>query len=213
VCCVITDPIVFHVCNKSISNYDIFIDTLEIERFLLTVRYYRPNVVGRSLSNALQYKSLPEMPPILCEAGERSTKILAYCLMPDHYHLLIRPTSLASLSKYIADVENSYTRYLNLRRSRRGPLWQNRFRRIPVKSDAQLRHVTRYIHLNPVTSYLCNRPEDWQYSSYRDYVNNPDVLGIYLKEVTMSSAVRYRRYVEDRIDYQRKLRLMKKHLI
>jgi putative transposase len=92
--------------------------------------------------------------------------------MPDHYHLLLKILKNKYLSKYISDVENSFTRYFNIRFKRKGPLWQTSFKAVRIKNDQQLLHVSRYIHLNPITANLVNRSEDWKFSSYQDFIND-----------------------------------------
>lgn len=116
--------------------------------------------------------------------------------MPDHYHLLIKSLSHEKISKYISDVENSYTRYFNIRNNRKGPLWQSRFKAVVIKNNLQLLHVSRYIHLNPTTNSLVNHPEDWRFSSY--------------KEISISNRFTYKRFVENNINYQRRLKQIKK---
>jgi hypothetical protein len=65
----------------------------------------------------------------------------------------------------------SYTKAINRRYERCGSLFQGRFRAIEVDSDGYLLHLTRYIHLNPVKAGFVERPEDWEFSSYREYVD------------------------------------------
>jgi len=73
--------------------------------------------------------------------------------------------------------------------------------------------VSRYIHLNPVSKRLVQLPEDWQYSSYLSYIKNKDLLGKYLSEISINTQQIYRRFVVDRIDYQRKLKEISKAYI
>ncbi len=70
-------------------------------------------------------------------------------------------------------------------------------------------HVSRYVHLNPVTNYLIEKPEDWLYSSYKFYLDN-NLLNNYLTEISVNSTEAYKKFVENNIDYQRKLKLIKK---
>ena len=65
---------------------------------------------------------------------------------------------------------NSYTRYFNEKIKRKGPLWEGRFKKVLVNSDEQLLHLTRYVHLNPVSAGIVEKPEDWPCSSYREYI-------------------------------------------
>jgi putative transposase len=72
----------------------------------------------------------------------------------------------------MSNVLNSYTRHFNNRTRRRGPLWQSRFKSVEVETDEQLIHLTRYIHLNPTTSNLAKKAEEWEYSSYKEFLGN-----------------------------------------
>ena len=101
---------------------------------------------------------------------EDTLDVLAYCLMPNHYHFLVRLRS-PHLSQQMHAFSLSYTKAINRRYERCGSLFQGRFRAIEVDSDGYLLHLTRYIHLNPVKAGFVERPEDWEFSSYREYVN------------------------------------------
>lgn len=133
--------------------------------------------------------------------------------MPDHYHLLVKIMANNVFSKYIGTVENSYTRYFNILNRRKGPLWQSRFRSIQIYSEEQLLHVSRYIHLNPVTDFLVDKPEQWEYSSYSKFIQNHSLLQSVLTEITIHKAKYYKKFVESRIDYQRKLKKIRKMLL
>ena len=74
----------------------------------------------------------------------------------------------------MGDILNSYSRYFNTKQKRKGPLWEGRFENVLIKTDEQLLHLTRYIHLNPVTAYLVDQAKDWQASSYNEYLENSD---------------------------------------
>ncbi|MEM9119215.1 MAG: transposase [Cyanobacteria bacterium P01_F01_bin.56] len=97
--------------------------------------------------------------------------VVAYCLMPNHYHFLIYLRE-ASLSAAMHRFTMSYTNAINRRYHRCGSLFQGRFQLIHVDSDAYLLNLTRYIHLNPVKDGLVKHLEDWEFSSYHEYVES-----------------------------------------
>ncbi len=200
----------YHICNKSIANYGIFTNDSNKERFLTCLDYYNNLSYDKSLSVFLRKNVFT--PILLREKKNQVVKIFAYCIMDDHYHLLIKTLLNNRLSKYINDIENSYTRFFNIKLERKGPLWQSNFRITRMKTDEQLLHVSRYIHLNPVTKYLVDKPEDWVYSSYKFYLDK-QLLSDYLKEISINNPSSYKKFVEDNIDYQRKLKLIKKLIL
>jgi putative transposase len=132
--------------------------------------------------------------------------------MPDHYHFLLKIMKSNSFSKFLGDVENSFTRYFNIRFDRRGPLWQNSFKAVEIRSNEQLLHVSRYIHLNPTTSRLVDKPEDWIFSSYKDFITNKNLLNDFMKEISINDITDYKKFVENNIEYQRELKNIKKLL-
>jgi putative transposase len=96
--------------------------------------------------------------------------ILAYCLMPNHYHLLVHSNIDDFSRRVMQPLSVSYTKAINKQQRRVGPLFQGPFQAVWVDRDAYLIHLSRYIHWNPVAAGLVKRPADWAFSSYRDYV-------------------------------------------
>ena len=201
----------FHIFNKSIAGFNIFQKTDCSQRFIELLDYYNNQIVLTKFSLAKQ-KNLYKYTSLLSFNNDRSIKIISFCIMPDHYHLLIKTDSIEKLSKLISDVENSYTRYFNIRFRRKGPLWQSRYKKVGIHTNQQLLHVSRYIHLNPSTKRLVDKLEKWEYSSYRSLINDPYWLKDVLTEISISSPNAYRKFVEDNKDYQITLRNIKKLL-
>lgn len=142
----------------------------------------------------------------------RLTQIIAYCLMPTHFHLIVKQLRNNGVSSHLSNSLNSYTRYFNTKHKRRGPLWEGRFKNVPVKSDEQLLHLTRYLHLNPVTASLVDRPQDWKYSSYKEYLSishSSENLCSYNNLLEVQSN-EYKKFVDDQISYQRELAKIRK---
>ena len=96
--------------------------------------------------------------------------VIAYCLMPNHYHFLFRQETEVLLSKFMQVLFNSYVQALNLQQGRTGTLFEGRFKHRCVDKWEYLMVVCRYIHRNPVKAGLAVKPEDWTYSNYREWI-------------------------------------------
>ncbi|MFA5770071.1 MAG: transposase [Patescibacteria group bacterium] len=200
---------IYHVFNKSISNFGIFKDLNNGQRFLNVVEYYNNRLIAKSFSQFI-FKKEYKYKNIIYPKEFALVKILSYCIMPDHYHFLLKIIRNHTFSKFISDVENSFTRYFNIKFDRKGPLWQNSFKAVEIRSNEQLLHVSRYIHLNPTTNRLVNKPEDWIFSSYKDFISNKILLNNFMKEISIDDIDDYKKFVENNVEYQRDLKHIKK---
>jgi REP element-mobilizing transposase RayT len=108
----------------------------------------------------------------------RGLKALVYCLMPNHYHILVGVEDKDALPRAMQGLQMSYSRAVNRGYARSGPLFQGPYSLRRVSTTEGLLHLSRYIHLNPVRSGIVHEPEDWPHSSYRTYVGLEDVLWI-----------------------------------
>ena len=91
-----------------------------------------------------------------------------YCLMDNHYHLLLKTPS-GNLPQIMRHINGAYTTYFNVKRGRSGHLFQGRYKAILVDADEYAKELSRYIHLNPVRAKMVERPEEYKWSSYQDY--------------------------------------------
>jgi REP element-mobilizing transposase RayT len=126
----------------------------------------------------------------------------AYCLMSNHYHLVIQ-LSEGRLSEGLQELNGSYARGFNRRHHREGHLFRNRFGSAPVERDAHLLEACRYVVLNPVRAGLCSAPSEWEWSSHRACVGMAPVpeflaVGEVLELFGLAeSRARYQRFVEE----------------
>lgn len=97
--------------------------------------------------------------------------IVAYCLMPTHYHFCVRPTDEADIAKFISRLLNSYVKAFNKRYKRSGRMFADRFKPVHVDKDEYLLHLCRYIHLNPVKAGLVQKPHYWAFSNFLEFVD------------------------------------------
>ena len=96
--------------------------------------------------------------------------MIAYCLMPNHYHFLLRQETEVPLSKFISLLFNAYVQPVNRQQGRRGTLFERRFKHVWVDLEEYLVHLYRDIHLNPWKAKLVSQLEDWPYSNYLEWI-------------------------------------------
>jgi putative transposase len=107
---------------------------------------------------------------LLAEAAERAgTAVWAYCLMPNHVHLILVPKTQDGLRATLADAHRRYTRHINARNDWTGHLWQGRFASVAMDEE-HLMHAVRYVSLNPVRARLVRRARDWKWASTRAHL-------------------------------------------
>jgi putative transposase len=107
---------------------------------------------------------------LLKYSGEKEATVLAYCLMPNHVHLLVRPSDEEGLAKMMQAVTLCYSKYFNGENGRTGRLWECRYYSTVIDGDSYLWTVSRYIENNPVRAGMVKRPEDYPYSSARAHI-------------------------------------------
>jgi len=100
--------------------------------------------------------------------------IIAYCLMPNHYHFLVRQDGETPAGLLFQRVFNAYTKAINKKYDRIGTLFQGRYRCILLDKTSYLFHLCRYIHANPVKAGLVASPEQWPFSNFREWIGSRD---------------------------------------
>jgi REP element-mobilizing transposase RayT len=130
-----------------------------------------------------------------------SIDVVAYCLMPTHYHLLVLVQEAEAVSRAMQRFSISYTKAMNKRFDRVGSLFQGSFQAKHINENRYLMHLSRYIHLNPVSAGLVESAKEWEFSSYRDYIGERDgqlpQSAIVLSQ--FESPDRYKDFVEDNL--------------
>lgn len=208
---------IYHVFNKTIDSKRIFLSDNISQAFIDTLKYYRSIKIKLSLSRfkALKETDRSKESAIIAYKKYFMVDILGYCLMPTHFHLLLMQLSDDGIKKYMSDVSNSFTRYYNIRKNRKGPLFMPRFKSREIVTDDQLKHVSRYIHLNPYSSKIIdsiNMLDEYKWSSYAYYIKDKKNELINTKpifELFNFDKPRYRKFVENNADYQRSLERFK----
>ncbi len=172
----------YHITSRGNERKDIFKNERDFERFLT----YLETAVQR-------YKAV----------------IHVYCLMSNHYHLLLE-THRGNLSQIIRHINGAYTTYYNTKWQRAGHLFQGRYKAILVEADEYAGELSRYIHLNPVRAGITDRPEGYRWSSYQYYIGKNripkwltvDYILSYFGRETTAAQKKYSEFVNPLIDQE-----------
>lgn len=204
---------VYHIFNKSIAGFKIFNNDSDGLRMVALLKYYQIKQPDVKFSYFMRLNRKEGLRSLQRQNTDNScaVAIIAYCVMPTHLHLILKQLEDRGISIFMNNILNSYSRFFNTKYNRKGPLWEGRFKNVLVRTDEQLLHLTRYIHLNPVTANLVDSPHLWHVSSYNEYLsnlNNEDKFCSY-KDVIDMEPHTYKNFVLDRVAYQRELKEIK----
>lgn len=203
---------IYHIVNRSIAKFCIFNDKTN-PRFLELLNFYRffdPPVKFSYLNKIKQKERL-----ILIDRLHKHPQIiniLAYSLMPNHFHLLVQQLRNNGISQYARLIQNSFAKFFNTKYDRKGPLFESTFRAIEIENDEQLVHVSRYIHLNPYSAKIINKNQilNYPWSSMNNYVTNTGFVKRQLIIDYFDNIESYTNFVLNNADYQQKLQFIKK---
>ena len=203
---------IYHILNRGVASQLTFIDWRDYKRAIEVMVYYQnihfPQKYSIFLTQARKRRE--EILRGLREKKEFWVEIIAYCFMPNHFHFLLKQKVDGGISKFLSNFANSYTRYFNARHHREGHLFKGKFQAVRVESDEQLWHVSRYIHLNPYSSYVVKTLDDlvrYPYSSLPEYLEESKNEYCQKDVILAHFPTRkdYKKFVFDQADYQRSL--------
>lgn len=200
----------YHVFNRGVAKQPIFFDKRDYQQAVLGFTFYHFAKPPLRLSRfkQLSREQKEDFMTKLSKDNSVLVKIISYCLMPNHFHLLLQQVIDGGIAIFLSRFSNSYTKYQNTKTHRVGPLLSGTFKFVHVEDDEQLIHLSRYIHLNPVVSYVIKDEELLLYpwSSLSAYLKGDSSL-VDCKPVLslFKSAEDYKEFVLDQIDYGKKL--------
>jgi putative transposase len=158
----------YHILNRGVNKMPIFLSKADYKRFEELVAYYRFDrkvcYSGYRKNRAAYDLKYPD-PKLLLS-------ILTYCIMPNHFHIQVQLTSDKGARDFTRKLLGSYAMYFNKKYQRVGPVFQNRFVSVPMKSTDQFLYLSAYIHRNPLEAGIVSSPEAllaYPYSSLSHY--------------------------------------------
>jgi len=204
---------IYHVFNRGVNRQSIFIDKRDYPRALDVLSFYRfakPSL-RFSFYNRLPVEEKLNFWKELERKNQKIVILLSFCFMPNHFHFLLRQERENGISKFLANFQNSYTKYINTRHARTGHLLQGQFKAVRIETESQFLHASRYIHLNPYTSYVVKTIDElkmYPWSSLPQYIDNNEKGICAIKNILSSfpSKKKYLQFVLDQKDYQRTLK-------
>ena len=180
----------YHLYSRGVDKRLIFLDNNDRQRFVRLM--FLCNGSKPVIYRDSEHLSMNEI-----DTGEKLVAIGAYCLMPNHFHILIREMTDGGITKFMSKLLTAYSAYFNKRHSRTGALFSSEFKAQHLDSDKYLKYIFSYIHLNPLKliepnwrkrkiskRVLISHLSNYYFSSYLDYVNTAREISIILSKET-----------------------------
>lgn len=204
----------YHVYNRGVASQITYSVIKDYDRFLLSLSYYRFNNLPFKLSRFLQIPKGEREDVFLniTTTNDKLVELVAFCLMPNHFHILLQQRLKNGTSKFVKQIADSYTRFFNTKYDRVGPLFQGAFKAVHIENDEQLLHVSRYIHLNPLVSYVVKENDflSYPWSSLKYFTS--ELTGIVDPQPILAhfkTRLDYLKFVQDQADYGKQLERIK----
>ena len=183
----------YHVYNRGIEKRKVFMDDKDYYRFLESLREFNcEKPVG-----SLRFMKQMRQDNLIKEGdhGEKIVRIIAYCLNPNHYHLLLKQLVDGGISEFLKRM-GGYTKYINEKYDRSGVLFQGKSKKKQIKSSYLLSHMSAYINGNPeIHGYA--KAEHWPWSSCRHYLGHEksDICSIHEIMKDFNGLSEYKRHL------------------
>ena len=223
---------IYHIYNRGVEKRKIFQSDSDKLRFIHDLFEFNDK---ETVSNTLYHfnKQHIEVKPRYVEQEKKKqrkliVKILAFCLMPNHLHLLLQPCVENGISKFMQKLNTGYTMYFNKKYERVGSLFQGTYKSVRITNDAHLIHIPYYIHLNPldlkypewrnrkVKNYATamNFLEHYRWSSFLDYIGKKNFPSVTQRDFLLNFFEGPAQYKKDTLQWLKEMDLEEmKHLI
>lgn len=195
----------YHVFNRGNNKQDIFLDERDWVRFLFLLLYMQSPItlfnISSIISNFIKHRvfnsSQKNKDKII---KNRTVELIAFALMPNHFHVIIKETNAGGISRYMQRVLNAYTKYFNTKYKKTGHLFQGPFKIVHIEDNEQLLHLSAYIHRNPrEIKEWKNKEHGFFWSSFQDYIKENrwgDLLARQIILEQFSNPKEYREFVD-----------------
>jgi putative transposase len=211
---------IYHIYNRGVDKRDIFMDDEDRYRFIHDLYEFNDKnpaiILNNYLNKKIYNKSLEVgLPKIKRREREMLVEILAFCLMDNHFHMLIRQKEANGITIFMRKIGTGYTNYINKKYDRNGALFQGKFKSVHVGKDAHLMYLPIYIHFNPLDYEFKEWREgkindfkkalefiaNYRWSSYLDYIGKKNFPSVINKDFLLSRLGSEEKYKEEVINW------------
>ncbi|MFA7319344.1 MAG: transposase [Parcubacteria group bacterium] len=211
----------YHIFNRGVDKREVFMDASDYWRFLFSLRLMNDKSNGAMIAWRDYKKANPNdtLEQFFLTFNVRKGKenplveIIAYCLNPNHYHLILKQIEDRGIEIFMQKLSNGYTKYFNKRNNRSGALFQGRFKSSHIDSNEYLLHVSAYVNCNSQVHGI-SHAEEYFWSSFKEYVEGRNNHPVNLKKETVlnqfDSAQEYKNFALGNIDSMRERKEMER---
>lgn len=180
---IFADEEYYHIYNRGVEKRDIFQDEYDFQRFLESLQEFNTlEPIGSIYEHSFR-KDASQLGHLMSKLEEKGlVEIVAYCLNPNHFHLILKQVSEQGVSKFMQRLGNGYTKYFNHKYERSGGLFQGKFKAVHIDSNEYLFHLSVYVNLNYAVHKLGHPMSK---SSWEEYVGQENKRGICSKGVIL----------------------------
>lgn len=196
----------YHIFNRGNDKRTIFNDERDWIRFLFLILHLQsPEVsfpqLGREVTKFVRRQRFDIEEETLKEIIKgRQVELVAFCLMPNHFHLILGESEEGGITHYMQRVESAYAKYFNIKYTRVGHLFQGRYKSVHIEDDSQLLYLSAYIHRNPrELKNWKGKEHEYPWSTYQDYLGNSRWGGLLVSDIILgqySNVASYKKDVE-----------------
>ena len=194
----------YHICNRGVNKQIIFHNTGDYLRFLFLILYFQSSLKIEHLGRVVKdFSEMFGQHSVLTTGYEkeilkkRMVELVAFCIMPNHFHLIVKELEEGGIAAYMQRVLNAYAKYYNTKYEKSGHVFQGPYRAVHVTNDSQLLYLSSYIHRNPrEISKWTNREDQYEWSSYQDFITKDRWSGLLLSEIILGQFKNKGKYKE-----------------
>lgn len=183
---------IYHVFNRGVEKRKVFIEDTDYLRFIHDLFEFNDNQPAINLAYHIGGKNSKEvgLPKIKRRPRKLLVEILLFCLMPNHFHLMLRQKRDSGITEFMRKLGTGYTNYFNQKNERVGPLFQGKYKSVLINEEPHFMYLPYYIHSNPIgllrkdsaTSNSMKFLENYRWSSFSDYIGKKNFPSVTSRE-------------------------------